>query len=99
MGVAGNTRKEARTGDRKQEDNTASNVHASGRTVTLRRQDITELDTGKELSVPVLNRVIITLSVSFIWLPVQHDARKTLIALEFKGIWPICLVCTLGAIT
>jgi signal transduction histidine kinase/CheY-like chemotaxis protein len=28
---------------------------------------------------------------SLIWLAVQHDARKTLIALEFKGIWPTCL--------
>ena len=28
-----------------------------------------------------------------LWLAVQRDARKTLIALEFKGIWPIYLVC------
>ena len=34
---------------------------------------------------------MIPISIPFIWLAV-HDARKTLIALEFKGIWPICLV-------
>ena len=32
---------------------------------------------------------------SLIWLAV-HDARKILIALEFKGRWPICLVCAFG---
>jgi hypothetical protein len=52
------------------------------------------LDTEAETPVPPPRLCYDPVSIPFIWLAV-HDARKTLIALEFKGIWPICLVCML----
>ena len=48
------------------------------------------------MRVPPPTCAMIPFSTPFTWLAVQHDARKILIALEFKGTWPICLVWNLG---